>query len=206
MTTETRPLGLILAGGRARRMGGGDKTRLSVGGVPIRDRIVATLTPQCRRLLLSVRTKRAAPRGLTVVTDDIADAGPLAGILSCLDWAAMNEPDVATVVTVPGDCPFIPADLVERLEEARRREGKPLACARSGSWTHPVVGLWPVDLRHELRHALTVEGVLKVDAWSSRHGVAIATWPTDPIDPFFNVNTPADVEAADRLAGLLQDA
>lgn len=206
MTAETRPLGLILAGGRARRMGGGDKTRLAVGGVPIRDRIVATLTPQCRRLLVSARTRRGAPRGIAVVTDDIADAGPLAGILACLDWAAAHEPDVATVVTVPGDCPFIPSDLVERLEEARRNESKPLACARSGSWTHPVVGLWPVDLRHELRHALTIEGVRKVDAWTSRHGVAIATWETDPIDPFFNVNTPVDVETADRLAGLMQDA
>lgn len=206
MSAETRPLGLILAGGRARRMGGGDKTRLAIGGVPIRDRIVASLAPQCRRLLVSARSRRGAPRGITVVTDDIADAGPLAGILAALDWAAEHLSDAATVVTVPGDCPFIPPDLVERLEEARRSQRQPLACARSGNWTHPVVGLWPVDLRQELRHALVVEGVRKVDQWTTRRGVAVAEWPTDPIDPFFNVNTPDDVETANRLAGLLQDA
>lgn len=206
MTVETRPLGLILAGGRARRMGGGDKTRLAVGGVPIRDRIVTRLKPQCRQLLVSARARRGAPRGITVIVDDVVDAGPLAGILAGLDWAAEHAPDVATIVTVPGDCPFIPLDLVERLEEARRAERQPLACASSGDWTHPVVGLWPVDLRHELRHALTIEGVRKVDEWTQRRGVAVADWPVEPLDPFFNINTPDDVETANRLAGLLQDA
>jgi molybdopterin-guanine dinucleotide biosynthesis protein A len=206
MSAETRPLGLILAGGRARRMGGADKTRLAIGGVPIRDRIIARLKPQCRQLLVSARGRRGAPRGVTVVIDDVLDAGPLAGILAALDWAAENTPDVATVVTVPGDCPFIPLDLVERLEDARRTQRMPLACACSGDWTHPVVGLWPVDLRHELRHALTVEGIRKVDLWTQRRGVAIAEWPIEPIDPFFNVNAPDDVETANRLAGLLQDA
>lgn len=206
MSAETRPLGLILAGGRARRMGGGDKTRLAIAGVPIRDRIVARLSPQCSQLLVSARARRGAPRGIAAVIDDVPDAGPLAGILAGLDWVAAHAPDVATIVTVPGDCPFIPLDLVERLEAARRSERKPLACARSGDWTHPVVGLWPVDLRQELRHALTVEGVRKVDLWTARRGVAVAEWPTEPIDPFFNINRPEDVETANRLAGLLQDA
>jgi molybdopterin-guanine dinucleotide biosynthesis protein A len=140
------------------------------------------------------------PAGFIAVTDDVADGGPLAGILAGLDWAAQNMPDAATLVTVSGDCPFIPADLVSRLEETRRNERKPLACARSGTWTHPVIGLWPVDLRHELRHALITEKLRKVDAWTARRGVAIAEWPVEPIDPFFNVNTPDDAAKAETLA------
>ncbi len=201
MSEETRPLGLVLAGGRARRMGGGDKTQIRVGGQTILERIAARLRPQCRALLLSVGTSSLnPPAGFIAVADDVADGGPLAGILAGLDWAAHNMPDAATLVTVSGDCPFIPADLVHRLEETRRNERKPLACARSGTWTHPVIGLWPVDLRHELRHALTTEKLRKVDTWTARRGVAIAEWPTEPIDPFFNVNTPDDAAKAEALA------
>jgi molybdopterin-guanine dinucleotide biosynthesis protein A len=104
------------------------------------------------------------------------------------------------VVSVPGDCPFLPGDLVPRLLQARSAAGEPLACARSGEWRHPVVGLWPVALRHKLRAALIDEGLRKIETWSGRHGVAIADWPADPIDPFFNVNTPEDVAHAERIA------
>jgi molybdopterin-guanine dinucleotide biosynthesis protein A len=201
MSKKSHPLGLVLAGGRARRMGGGDKTQVSIGGLTILERIAGQLRPQCCALLLSVAgPAHKAPDEFIAVTDDVADGGPLAGILAGLDWAATHMPDVATLVTVSGDCPFIPADLVSRLEDARRAEGKPLACARSGNWTHPVIGLWPVDLRHELRHALTIENLRKVDLWTARRGVAIAEWPTEPLDPFFNINTPEDAAKADALA------
>jgi molybdenum cofactor guanylyltransferase len=201
MSEEMRPLGLVLAGGRARRMGGGDKTQIRIAGESILERIAKRLQPQCRALLLSVARPALNPRsGFVPVIDEIADGGPLAGVLAGLDWAAANMPDAATLVTVSGDCPFIPADLVERLEEARRDEHKPLACARSGNWTHPVIGLWPVDLRHELRHALAAEKLRKVDTWTARRGVAIAEWPIEPIDPFFNVNTPEDAAKAEALA------
>ena len=126
-------------------------------------------------------------------------AGPLAGILAGLDWAAAQRPDLADVVSVPGDCPFLPDDLVERLLAARRAGGTPLACARSGEWRHPVVALWPVALREDLRGALR-EGLHKIEAWTARHGVAIADWPAAPVDPFFNVNTPADAAEAERIA------
>ena len=127
-------------------------------------------------------------------------AGPLAGILAGLDWAAAQAPEIADLVSVPGDCPFLPADLVRRLSAARRTAGQPLACARSGDWRHPVVGLWPVALRDDLRKALLEEGLHKIEAWTARHGVAIADWPAAPVDPFFNVNTPEDAAAAERIA------
>jgi molybdopterin-guanine dinucleotide biosynthesis protein A len=112
-------------------------------------------------------------------------------------------PEMADMVSVPGDCPFLPADLVARLQAARAAAGVPLACARSGDWRHPTVGLWRVELRHDLRRALVEEDLRKIEVWTSRNGVAIAEWPSEPVDPFFNVNTPADAGAAERMAKLL---
>src|SRR5262245_57682351 len=197
------PLGLILAGGLARRMGGGDKARIKIGGRTILERVLATMTPQCAGLIINANgdPARFADAKLPVVADSIPDfAGPLAGILAGLDWAAANAPGVADIASVPGDCPFLPADLVPRLADARDAAKTPLACARSGDWRHPVVGLWPVALREDLRKALTVEGLHKIEIWTARHGVAIADWPIKPVDPFFNVNTPEDVAAAERVA------
>jgi molybdopterin-guanine dinucleotide biosynthesis protein A len=143
---------------------------------------------------------RFARFGLPVVPDDIPDfAGPLAGILAGLDWAAANAP-VEWVASVPGDCPFIPRDLVPRLHRARIAAGTPLACAKSGDWRHPVAGLWPVGLRFDLRRALIDEGLHKIEIWTGRHGVAIAEWPDRPVDPFFNVNRPEDLAAAERIS------
>jgi molybdenum cofactor guanylyltransferase len=198
-----KPLGVVLAGGLARRMGGGDKARLRIGGRTILERVLARLKPQCAALILNANgdPARFADTGLAVVPDSIPGfAGPLAGILAGLDWVAREAPDVADVVTVPGDCPFLPEDLVARLSAARAREAAPLACARSGEWRHPVVGLWPVALRGDLRHALVAEGLRKIEAWTARHGVAVADWPAVPVDPFFNINTPDDAAEAERIA------
>ena len=148
-----------------------------------------------------IRTTRFAFTRLPVVADEVPDfAGPLAGVLAGLDWAAAHAPDIAWVASVPGDCPFLPRDLVARLHAARAAADLPLACARSGEWRHPVVGLWRVDLRDDLRHALTVEDLRKIEIWTARHGIAIASWPEQPVDPFFNVNTPDDLAAAERAA------
>jgi molybdenum cofactor guanylyltransferase len=197
------PIGLILAGGLARRMGGGDKARITIGGKTILDRVLATMAPQCGRLIINANGDpgRFADTGLPVVADSVPDfAGPLAGILAGLDWVAAHAPDVTDLASVPGDCPFLPADLVQRLAVTRAEARTPLACARSGDWRHPVVGLWPVALREDLRQALMVEGLHKIEIWTARHGVAIADWPAEPVDPFFNVNTPEDVAAAERVA------
>jgi molybdopterin-guanine dinucleotide biosynthesis protein A len=203
VNSTTPPLGLILAGGLARRMGGGDKARIKIGGKTILDRVLATMTPQCTRLIINANgdPARFADTRLPVVSDTIPDfAGPLAGVLAGLDWAAAHAPDTDDIASVPGDCPFLPPDLVARLAAARAEAKTPLACARSGDWRHPVVGLWPVALREDLRQALMIEGLHKIEIWTARHGVAIADWPATPVDPFFNVNTPEDVAAAERVA------
>ena len=201
--SATPTLGLVLAGGLARRMGGGDKPLTRVAGKTILSRVIERMTPQCQRLILNANgdPARFADTGLPVIPDDVPDfAGPLAGLLAGLDWAAVHAPEVAYVASVPGDCPFLPRDLVTRLHQARAASGQPLACARSGEWRHPVVGVWPVALRADLRQALTKEDLRKIELWTARHGVALADWPAAPVDPFFNVNTPEDAAAAERLA------
>ncbi len=198
-----KPLGLILAGGLARRMGGGDKGLIKIGDQTILDRALTRMKPQCSQMIINANgdPARFAFTGLPVVPDDIPDfAGPLAGILAGLDWAHTNAPDTDYIVSAPGDCPFLPRELVRRLEEVRDQHGKPLACAKSGDWRHPVVGLWPVALRSDLRRALMDEQLHKIEIWTARHGVAIAEWPDQPIDPFFNVNTPEDAARANEIA------
>jgi molybdopterin-guanine dinucleotide biosynthesis protein A len=210
MTTEHPPtLGLVLAGGLARRMGGGDKALIEIDGTAILSRVLARLTPQCAGLVLNANgdPRRFASYGLPVIPDDVPDfAGPLAGVLVALDWAAAHATAIEWVASVPGDCPFLPRDLVGRLHDARIAGGKMLACAKSGDWRHPVVGLWPVSLRADLRHALVQEGLHKIEVWTSRHGVAIAEWADQPVDPFFNVNTPEDRDRATAIAAHNRDA
>jgi molybdopterin-guanine dinucleotide biosynthesis protein A len=202
-------LGLVLAGGLARRMGGGDKALLRIGEATILERVLDRLTPQCSGVILNANGDpgRFAFTRLPVVADDVPGfAGPLAGILAGLDWAATHAPGVPWIASVPGDCPFLPRDMVARLHAARATDRQPLACARSGEWRHPVVGLWPVALRADLRHALVAEGLRKIEVWTGRHGVAIADWPTVPVDPFFNVNTPQDAAEADLIATQYKNA
>ncbi len=209
MPAETPTLGLVLAGGLARRMGGGDKPLTRIGGATILSRVLERLKPQCTRVVLNANgdPARFADTGLPVIPDDVPGfAGPLAGILAGLDWAAEHAPEIAYVASVPGDCPFLPRDVVARLHQARDASGQPFACARSGEWRHPVVGLWPVALRADLRHALTKEDLRKIELWTARHGIALADWPAEPVDPFFNVNTPEDAAAAERLAAQYPDA
>jgi molybdopterin-guanine dinucleotide biosynthesis protein A len=204
-----KPLGLILAGGLARRMGGGDKGLIEVGGETILDRVLSRMRPQCSRMIINANgdPSRFGFTGLPVVADDIPDfAGPLAGILAGLDWAAAHEPQTDYVASAPGDCPFLPRDFVKRLELARAEKKKPLACAKSGDWRHPVVGLWPVALRNDLRRALMEEQLHKIEIWTARHGVAVAEWTDKPVDPFFNANTPEDVAQANEIAAQHPDA
>jgi molybdopterin-guanine dinucleotide biosynthesis protein A len=189
-------------------MGGGDKARIRIGDKTILERVLARLEPQCSAVIINANgdPARFADTHLPVVADSVPDfAGPLAGILAGLDWAAAHAPDVTDLVSAPGDCPFLPADLVAKLSAARDAQKTPLACARSGEWRHPVVGLWPVALREDLRRALTEEGLHKIEVWTARHGVAIADWPATPVDPFFNVNTPEDAAEAARFAAQHRD-
>jgi molybdenum cofactor guanylyltransferase len=197
--------GVLLAGGLARRMGGGDKPMRTIGSKTILARVIARLKPQCDGLVLNANgdPARFAAFGLPVIADDVADfPGPLAGILAALDWAAANRPTVSLVLSAAADCPFLPRDLVSRLYQALAEQNAQLAVAASDGQSHPVIGLWSVALREELRHALVVEDVRKIDRWTARYKVATVTWPTAPLDPFFNANTMDDIAEAERLAEL----
>jgi len=204
MSNEAIP-GVLLAGGLARRMGGGDKPMRQIGGRTILERVIARLKPQCGELILNANgdPARFARFGLPVIPDTVENfPGPLAGILAALDWAAAHRPGVSIVLSAAADCPFLPRDLVARLNEALVNEDAQLAVAASGGQSHPVIGLWSVALRDELRHALVQEDVRKIDRWTARYKLATVTWPTKPLDPFFNANTMDDIAEAERLAAL----
>jgi molybdenum cofactor guanylyltransferase len=195
-------IGVLLAGGLARRMGGGDKPLRLIAGRPILDRVIERLRPQVAGLVLNANGNpaRFAAYGLPVVADSIPDyAGPLAGILAGLDWAAEHRRDCPMIVSVATDAPFLPTDLVARMERTLVAERADLACAASGGQVHPVIGLWQVRLRDNLRRALVDEGIRKVDVWTARHRLATVAFPDQPVDPFFNANRPGDLDEAARL-------
>jgi molybdopterin-guanine dinucleotide biosynthesis protein A len=186
-------------------MGGGDKPMRQIAGRTILDRVIARLAPQCDGLIINANgdPARFASFGLPVVADGVADfPGPLAGILAALDWMAANRPEVSLVLSAAADCPFLPRDLVSRLYLALTEQNAQLVVAASDGQSHPVIGLWSVALREELRHSLVVEDIRKIDRWTARYRLATVTWPTTPLDPFFNANTMDDIAEAERLAAL----
>ena len=206
----TKPLGVILAGGQATRMGGGDKGLLQIGGQSLLSHVINRLAPQVDGLALNANGDpgRFADLGLPVLPDTIEGfAGPLAGVLAGLDWAAEQGAD--SIVTAAADTPFFPRDLVARLTQAAEGQVHPLVLAttprtgdealKSGGGKrvnrHPTFGLWPVALRDHLRQSLN-DGVRRVLAWTDIHGTGYADFPTGDIDPFFNVNTPEDLDMA----------
>ncbi len=205
MTEASGVPGVLLAGGLARRMGGGDKPLREIGGRTILARVIARLAPQCECLALSANGDplRFASFGLPVLADGVKNyPGPLAGILAGLDWAATHRPNAQWILSAPGDCPFLPRDLVVRLRQAVSAQGAELAVAASQGRSHPVIGLWSVALRDALRDALVVEGLRKADEWVGRYRVATVDWPAEPLDPFFNANTVEDLAEAERLAAI----
>ncbi len=204
MTAEpgTGPvIGVLLAGGLARRMGGGDKPLRELGGISILERVVARAGPQTDGLVLNANgdPARFAEFGLPVVADGVPDfAGPLAGILAGLDWAAAKHPDCRWVASFATDTPFLPADLVSRLSAAVG-DGAELACAASAGRTHPVFGLWPVSLREALRAGMVEEEIRKIDTFTARFSCAVVEFTVLPVDPFFNANSPDDLTEAGAL-------
>jgi molybdopterin-guanine dinucleotide biosynthesis protein A len=196
--------GVILAGGQATRMGGGDKGLRIVGGQTLMAHVLDRLRPQVGALVLNANgdPARFDALGLPVVADSLPDwPGPLAGVLAGMDWAATQGADA--VVSVAADTPFFPRDLVARLQAAAGPSGLALAGTREGGklYRHPTFGLWPVSLRDDLRAAL-VGGLRKVVIWTDAHGAGTAEFATDPFDPFFNINTPDDIAEAERLVGM----
>lgn len=195
-------VGLVLAGGLSRRMGGGDKSLRLLGGQPILALILERLRPQVDAVVVNANgdPRRFAAFGAPVVPDLVDGfAGPLAGILTGMRWVQAHRPDAAAMVSVACDAPFFPADLVERLRAGVVAAGTRLACAESEGRTHPVFGWWPVALADDLERALRVEDVRKVDIWTARHGCTHVAFPAGGLDPFFNVNRPEDLAAAEEF-------
>ena len=198
-------VGSILAGGLARRLGGGDKSLRTIGGRTVLARLIERLAPHVTRLIINANDdpRRFEGFGLPIVADSLpGHPGPLAGVLAALEWSARSEPAIEWVVTVPGDAPFLPADLVQRLHAARHREAATLACAASLGRTHPVAALWPVSIQNELRSAVVDRGIRAVGEFTADYSCAVARWDADPVDPFFNVNTPEDLAEAGRLVAV----
>ena len=200
-----RPLGVILAGGLARRMGGGDKSLLSLGASSrVLDQVIARLGAQVDQMVLNANgdPARFDEFELPVVADSLDGfLGPLAGVLAGLDYAADHGFD--HIVSVAADTPFFPTDLVSALDTASKHMDVPIALAATkieGGKTvrHPTFGLWPVALREDLRSALQ-NGLRKVVLWTDQHGVETHVFGSGEIDPFFNINTPEDLELANKM-------
>lgn len=218
MTEPMRLCGVLLAGGQSRRMGGGDKCLRDLAGETVLARIIARIRPQVDDLVLNANgdTDRFADYGLQVVPDAIGDfAGPLAGVLTGMEWAAEHKletggggtagPAVSGfthILTVPTDAPFLPRDLADRLAAPIRAGKADMTCAASEGRSHPVVGIWPISLSGDLRRAMEDEDIRKVDRWTARYRLSEVPFTTEPFDPFFNMNRPEDARQAAEYAAL----
>jgi molybdopterin-guanine dinucleotide biosynthesis protein A len=206
VTRQAHPhvAGVLLAGGLSRRMGGGDKCLLKLGGKTLLEHVIERARPQVSALVLNANgdPARFTSYGLPVAADAVKGfAGPLAGVLTGLEWAARNAPGCRWVASFATDAPFLPTDMVQRMVDALEAEHAEMACAASGGRAHPVFGLWPVSLADALRRALAQEEVRKVDVWTARYRLIQVDFPAEPVDPFFNANRPEDLKTAERLLG-----
>ncbi len=185
---DLRPAAVVLAGGLARRMGGGDKALVRLRGRPLLDHVLDRVRSQVRAVALSANgdPARFVNWGLPVLADPVpGHPGPLAGILAGMRWVRQVYPSTTLLLSVPTDMPLLPDDLVTRLLAARSADG--VACAVSADQRHPVVALWPVSLADALARSLA-DGVTDVAAFAEAHGLATVTFPVTGIDPFFTIN------------------
>lgn len=203
MLTPDQILGVILAGGRSRRFGGGDKGLADLGGQSILARVIAQFRPQVGRLILNINGDpgRFAEYGLVTVSDDEnPELGPLSGLLAVMNWASQHAPECAAIATVSADVPFLPNDVVARLD-ARREDG--VAIAMSGDRRHPTIAIWPISTRQTIAEALNARA-LSVDKLAAKLKAVAVAFPMRDIrdvkvDPFFNINTPDDLSTARAL-------
>lgn len=192
---------IALAGGLGRRIGG-DKALHSLAGRPLLSHVIERIRPQAETLAINANgdPARFARWGVPVIPDTIEDnPGPLAGILAGMEWAQRAFPTATDILSVPTDTPFLPPDLVDRLCATRAATDAEIVVAASLGRTHPVIGLWPIHLKNELRNALLQEGLRKVEDFANRYRVELANFTADPIDPFYNLNRPEEFVEAEKL-------
>lgn len=209
MTSPDKIVGVLLAGGLSRRMGGGDKNLLNLAGQPILKRSIARIKPQVSHLILNANgdKSRFSTFGLDVVSDVIEGyAGPLAGVLTGMEWTVQNRPECPWVATFPTDAPFLPTDLVSRLMQAIKTEKTEMACATSKGRTHPPIAVWPVRLKDDLRRAMLDEEMRKIDLWTARYSISHVAFDNSGIDPFFNINKPEHLIEAENYLQSSQKA
>lgn len=195
-------MGVLLAGGQSRRMGGGDKCLRPLGDRTILEHVIDRIRPQVGPLILNANgdPNRFQSYGLPVVADVVDGfAGPLAGVLTGLRWAEINAPQCEWLLSVPTDAPFVPKNLATSLRQEISAQGAQLACATSRGRTHPVVALWPVALADALEQALVGEDIRKIDRWTARYRLVEVSFDDTGVDPFFNANRPEDLAIAERL-------
>jgi molybdopterin-guanine dinucleotide biosynthesis protein A len=201
VSEDRRPVAVVLAGGLARRMGGGDKGLLRLGRRPMLEHVLDRVRPQVRTVALNANgdSARFAAWGLPVLADPVpGNPGPLAGVLAGMRWARRVHPRTPLLLSVPTDTPFLPPDLVARLAAAREASGAAIVCAAAAGRLHPVVALWPVALADALAAALA-RGPCGVAEWAEAQGLVVADFGDDPL-AFSNVNAPADLAEAARAA------
>lgn len=194
--------GVVLAGGLSRRMGGGDKALSNLGGQSLLQHVIARAKSQVDILILNTNSDPAQfnHHGLTIVPDQLQGyAGPLAGISAAMDWAKAHQPHSQWLASFACDTPFFPVDLIAQLQQAATTHKTQIAMAKSAGRSHPIFGLWSLDLADKLRCAITDEGLRKVGEWANRHSLVYVEFDTEPFDPFFNINTPTDMETAQNL-------
>jgi len=195
-------IGLILAGGQSRRMGGVDKALLMLGGETLIARAVARAKPQVSELIINANgdPARFAHFGLPVIADRVGGfQGPMAGILAGLDWVRANRPNAKWLASFSCDSPFFPADMVKELLARAERENAQVAVAASGERHHPVFALWSASLPVTSESVLNDSGSRKMDDFAGRFCNVRVPFPSDPIDPFFNINTPDDLKRAEAM-------
>ena len=194
--------GVILAGGQSRRMGGGDKCLKMLAGKTLISRIIERVSPQISTLILNANgnPNRFLDYNLPVVPDVISGyAGPLAGILTGMEWMREHHQEVHWLASFPGDAPFIPLDFVIKCLDATKHNDAQIICAKSAGRTHPVCALWNINLADGLRSAMENDHIRKIDKWSSNYSVYHKEFSVEPIDPFFNINSETDLLAAEVL-------
>ena len=199
-------VGVILAGGQSRRFGGGDKFLNKLNGKLLIEHVIDRVRSQIDHLIINSNSDAHSFEnfGLSVVADSIQGyAGPLAGILSGMEWVQKNASRCEWIVTFPSDAPFIPPDCVDKMRSCANKESAEIVCAASGGRTHPVCALWQVELAGDLRKAMEDEEMRKIDLWTARHLISTVEFTDQPFDPFFNINRRQDLERAEQISQTL---